>query len=68
MITSGRDIIAQAQSGTGKTGAFTTGILQILCNIGYKSKDNKVISAIILAPTHELAKQTKDVLEKIGRL
>ena len=25
MITSGRDIIAQAQSGTGKTGAFTTG-------------------------------------------
>ena len=29
MIT-GRDVIAQAQSGTGKTGAFTTGILQIV--------------------------------------
>ena len=67
MITSGRDIIAQAQSGTGKTGAFTVGVLQILSNIGYKSKDNKVTSAIILAPTHELAKQTKDVLENIGR-
>ena len=49
MIKSGRDIIAQAQSGTGKTGAFTTGILQILSNIGYKTKDNKVTSAIILA-------------------
>jgi superfamily II DNA/RNA helicase len=67
MITSGRDIIAQAQSGTGKTGAFTTGVLQILSNLGYKSKDNKITTAIILAPTHELAKQTKDVLEKIGR-
>ena len=67
MITTGRDIIAQAQSGTGKTGAFTTGVLQILSNLGYKSKDNKTTSAIILAPTHELAKQTKDVLEKIGR-
>ena len=66
MITSGRDIIAQAQSNW-KNWAFTTGILQILCNLGYKSKDNKVTSAIILAPTHELAKQTKDVLEKIGR-
>ena len=66
-IIKGRDIIAQAQSGTGKTGAFTTGVLQILSNLGYKSKDNKTTSAIILAPTHELAKQTKDVLEKIGR-
>ncbi len=67
MVTTGRDIIAQAQSGTGKTGAFTTGILQILANIGYKSKDNKITSAIILAPTHELAKQIKEVLENIGR-
>ena len=30
MITSGRDIIAQAQSGTGKTGAFTTGYSNII--------------------------------------
>ena len=51
MIKSGRDIIAQAQSGTGKTGAFTTGILQILSNIGYKTKDKKVNSAIILEQT-----------------
>ena len=66
-IMNNNDVIAQSQSGTGKTGAFTTGVLQILSNIGYKTKDNKVTSAIILAPTHELAKQTKDVLETIGR-
>ena len=43
MITSGRDIIAQAQSGTGKTGAFTTGVLQILSNLGYKVKIIKLL-------------------------
>lgn len=55
------DIIAQAQSGTGKTGAFVTGTLQII--------DETIINtqAIILAPTHELAIQTKQVLDDIGR-
>ena len=55
------DIIAQAQSGTGKTGAFVTGILQII--------DEKIpaTQALILAPTHELASQTKQVMDDIGR-
>ena len=55
------DIIAQAQSGTGKTGAFVTGTLQII-----NEKHNNT-QAIILAPTHELAIQTKQVLDDIGR-
>lgn len=55
------DIIAQAQSGTGKTGAFVTGTLQII-----NEKHNNT-QAIILAPTHELAIQTKHVLDDIGR-
>lgn len=55
-----RDIIAQAQSGTGKTGAFTVSILQ---NI--KEKVNKT-QAMILAPTHELANQIKNVLDGLG--
>ena len=55
-----RDIIAQAQSGTGKTGAFTVGILELI-NIN-KNK----IQGIILAPTHELAEQTNGVVLKLG--
>ncbi len=56
-----RDIIAQAQSGTGKTGAFTTSILQIINENKHKTQ------ALVLAPTHELALQTKNVIDDIGR-
>ena len=56
-----RDIIAQAQSGTGKTGAFVTGTLQIINEKVFNTQ------AVILAPTHELAIQTKQVVDDIGR-
>tara|TARA_B110000211_G_C14088925_1_gene557976 strand:+ start:675 stop:1877 length:1203 start_codon:yes stop_codon:yes gene_type:complete len=56
-----KDIIAQAQSGTGKTGAFVTGILQII------DETKGETQALILAPTHELANQTKQVMDDIGR-
>jgi superfamily II DNA/RNA helicase len=55
-----KDIIAQAQSGTGKTGAFTVGVLQ---NID--TSVNKV-QAVILVPTRELAKQIQDVVTNLG--
>lgn len=55
-----KDMIAQAQSGTGKTGTFVVGSLQVL---NEKSKDLQVL---ILAPTHELARQIKTVLDAIG--
>jgi translation initiation factor 4A len=55
-----KDIIAQAQSGTGKTGAFTVGVLQnIDANV---SK----VQAVILVPTRELAKQIQDVVTSLG--
>lgn len=57
-----RDIIAQAQSGTGKTGAFTIGTL------GQIDTSNKNIQAIILTPTRELSKQTHSVLNELGKL
>ena len=50
-----RDIIAQAQSGTGKTGLFVIGSLQMI------DPENKMPQIIILAPTHELAEQTYNV-------
>ena len=56
-----RDILAQAQSGTGKTACFGIGSLQII--------DPKKLQtqALILAPTHELAGQIKEVIEDLGR-
>jgi translation initiation factor 4A len=55
----GQDIIAQAQSGTGKTGAFTIGTLQSIDLMGGTQ-------AIVLAPTHELVYQIADVMKNIG--
>ena len=55
-----RDVIAQAQSGTGKTACFVIGTLQLI------DTSTKNTQAILLSPTRELAIQTKDVLDKLG--
>jgi translation initiation factor 4A len=59
-LKQGRDVIVQAQSGTGKTGTFTIGTLATL--------NPNILSphALILAPTRELAEQTENVVSKIG--
>lgn len=57
----GRDILAQAQSGTGKTATFTISILQrINCALNETQ-------ALVLAPTRELAKQISNVVMNIGQ-
>jgi superfamily II DNA/RNA helicase len=56
-----RDVIAQAQSGTGKTGAFTVAALQSV------DVEKKTTQVLILAPTRELAKQIYDVISSIDR-
>src|SRR5437660_1006147 len=57
----GKDVIAQAQSGTGKTGAFIIGTLQRI--------DEKLngCQAIIVAHTRELAQQIYEVCNSIGQ-
>ncbi len=59
-IIDGRDVIAQAQSGSGKTGAFATGVLNRM------RLDVKQPQALIIAPTRELAKQIHDVVKDLG--
>jgi superfamily II DNA/RNA helicase len=59
-IMTGKDVIAQAQSGTGKTGAFAVSTLQII------DETKKEIQALILAPTRELAIQIHDVINTLG--
>jgi len=60
IINTGKDIIAQSQSGTGKTGAFVIGILN---NIDISLKKTQYI---IITPTHELAKQILKVIESLS--
>ena len=59
-VLSGRDIIAQAQSGMGKTGAFSIGTLGII------DVNKPKLQALLMAPTHELVKQTHNVIKSIG--
>jgi len=59
-ICKGRDIIAQAQSGTGKTASFTIGALSQI------NLENKYTQVIILAPTRELALQITNVVSSIS--
>jgi translation initiation factor 4A len=61
-IVAKHDIIAQAQSGSGKTGTFSIGVLQ---NIDLSVRKTQ---ALLLAPTHELAKQISGVIQSIGNM
>uniref|UniRef100_A0A6C0C2H6 RNA helicase n=1 Tax=viral metagenome TaxID=1070528 RepID=A0A6C0C2H6_9ZZZZ len=55
-----KDIVAQAQSGTGKTGCFVVSMLQII------NENLNKTQAMILAPTHELAEQIAFVVNGLG--
>ncbi|XP_075489016.1 eukaryotic initiation factor 4A-3-like [Primulina tabacum] len=59
-IITGRDVIAQAQSGTGKTSMIALAVCQI---VDTKSSE---VQALILSPTRELAAQTEKVILAIG--
>jgi translation initiation factor 4A len=61
-IMAGRDIIAQAQSGTGKTATFTIGALS---RIDLKQNVTQILA---ISPTRELAIQTMDVMKSIGMM
>lgn len=59
-ILDGRDVIAQAQSGTGKTATFAIGVLQTL------DTSIRECQSLVLAPTRELAQQIVKVISALG--
>lgn len=63
----GRDLLGCAQTGTGKTAAFSIPILQHLFQDKQDKKASKGISALILTPTRELAIQIHESIEAYGR-
>ncbi|MFC6253074.1 DEAD/DEAH box helicase [Secundilactobacillus hailunensis] len=61
MVLEGKDVIGQAQTGTGKTAAFALPILQ---NI---DRDDPHIQALVISPTRELAIQTQEQIFQLGK-
>ena len=59
-IIDGKDIIAQAQSGTGKTATFSIGALSKV------DTSVNTVQILILAPTRELSKQHSEVIAQLG--
>ncbi|KAH0934425.1 hypothetical protein HID58_011542 [Brassica napus] len=59
-ILQGRDVIAQAQSGTGKTSMIALSVCQIV------DTSSREVQALILSPTRELASQTEKTIQAIG--
>lgn len=60
-IITGVDVIGQAQTGTGKTAAFSIPILEMV------NPEDKNLQAVVLCPTRELAIQVSSEIRKIGK-
>jgi translation initiation factor 4A len=58
-MTKGRDVLGQAQSGTGKTGTFGIGLLSRI------DPEEKSVQAIVIAHVHELAEQNHKVISNL---
>ncbi len=65
VVIEGRDVMAAAQTGTGKTAGFTLPILERLSK-GERAKPNQV-RALVLTPTRELAAQVAESVETYGK-
>src|SRR5690554_5864196 len=61
LLMEGKDIIGQAQTGTGKTAAFGIPILEKV------NTDDKSVQALILCPTRELSIQVSQEISKLGK-
>ena len=67
LVLNGDDVLGCAQTGTGKTASFALPILQRLLQQPSRRPEAKVIRALILSPTRELAMQTWENFEQYGK-
>jgi len=65
-VLNGRDIMAGAQTGTGKTAGFTLPILQLL-GLEEPNKEKRAVRCLILTPTRELAAQVHQSVKTYGK-
>ena len=66
-VLQGRDCLGIAQTGTGKTAAFALPILQSLASQSTVKRSLRPISALVLAPTRELAIQIEESFKVYGK-
>jgi len=66
-VLNGGDLLAGAQTGTGKTAGFTLPILQRLSTMPPAASGRRVIRALILTPTRELAAQVEESVRQYGK-
>ena len=64
-VLSGRDVMAAAQTGTGKTAGFTLPLLESL--LAGKSAESNQARALVLTPTRELAAQVAESVATYGK-
>lgn len=64
-ILKGEDVLAIAQTGTGKSAAFVIPVLQLLLKKRRQNTDG--VRCIVMVPTHELALQITEVFKQIGK-
>ncbi|MEL0008124.1 MAG: DEAD/DEAH box helicase, partial [Luminiphilus sp.] len=64
LVLNGKDVMASAQTGTGKTAAFTLPALHLLSGSGRPAP--KSVHCLILTPTRELAAQVADNIRQYG--
>ncbi len=60
LLLAGRDVIGQAQTGTGKTAAFGVPLIELI------DPERPFVQALVLAPTRELASQISEELGRLG--
>src|SRR5688572_4837885 len=65
LLVEGRDVLAQAATGTGKTAAFALPMLHRIGALGADAR--RRTSGLVLVPTRELAMQVAEAIHKYGR-
>lgn len=60
LVLQGKDVIGQAQTGTGKTAAFGLPLIQMI------DKDDRSVQTLVISPTRELAVQTQEEIYRLG--
>lgn len=67
VVLAGHDVLAGAQTGTGKTAGFTLPMLQLMSNTHPERHKRHPVRALVLTPTRELAAQVGESIATYGK-
>lgn len=67
VVLEGHDVLAGAQTGTGKTAGFTLPMLHLLQSAGHAGSTRRHVRALVLTPTRELAAQVAESVATYGK-